>query len=263
MTSAELRDSIKKCGAPPRYIAFTEAVEARIARKRGAPEIRKRVYHELSRYLTNVYPTGRLEICLTPAQSHDIRHRAWEKKQILDLAEKAGQNFDEHGYSGRRGIYRETAALDFVPPWRAQAAPYCDLGGEGLALVAVTRTTVYPPSSRWRPSSATSKFLVGRNEAGTYFAHPVSPRCNSVESALDWIWGGKAADIIQRQGDIALISGNGGPRMPSSLPRGHVVDEAAGVIRHATHPDLPLPGKGQRIIVGRRAAERASAATRD
>lgn len=30
-----------------------------------------------------------------------------------------------------------------------------------------------------------------------------------------------------------------------------------------THPDLPFPSKGERIIIGKRAAERATEATRD
>jgi len=263
MTKAELRKSLPH-DTPARYVAFVEAVENRLTRRnqRNASKIRKVLSRELHKYLTTIRRPDLPGYCTTQVRSHEVRRRAWEQGHALALAKKAGYTSDEHG-TYLRGDHFSVGPLDFVPPWEAQVAPYCDLGGEGLALISVTRTRVYPKSSQWRPSSVATKFLIGRNEAGTYFAHPVSPRCNTVEAALDWIWGGKASDIIQRQGDVALIGSNGGPRMPASLPHGHVVDEAAGVIRHATHPDLPLPGKGQRIIVGRRAAERASAATRD
>lgn len=137
------------------------------------------------------------------------------------------------------------------------------MGGAGLGLVAVERTRVYAKASKWRPSTVTTYFLVGRNEIGTYFSHPVTP-CETVQDALSWIWNGKDMQILQRQGDIALIQGNGGPRLPRQLPWGHRVDEKRGVITHATHPDLPLPtAPGERIIVARRAADRAVSASRD
>lgn len=233
--------------------------EARIRGRRGAPK--KRAAFEAA-----VARVTALRAQREPAfsrwaweNSHAQRLSAWKSRQALRLAEMAGQNFDEHGSS--RGDYLSTASLDFVPAHEAGTAPYCDMGGEGVGLVRVTRSRVYPKSSGWWPTETATNYLVGRNEAGTYFAHPVPTKCTSVRSALNWIWGGRAEAILRRQGDIALIAG-AGPKVPE-LPRGHVVDQEAGVVRHATHPDLPLPRKGERIIVGRRAFARVSEPTRD
>lgn len=197
-----------------------------------------------------------------PSGRQAYRDRLARKKQRAaeHLARHAEVYYDDHGSS--RGDYRTTRGIDYVPPDEARQAPYCDLGGRGLGLISVLRRRHYSRSSGYFPSTACDVYLVGRNEAGTYFAHPVHGVA-SVRSAVQWIWRGRADQIIQRQGDIALIRGSG-PKLPNSgLPAGHEIDEEAGVIRHATHPDLPMPGKGERIIVGRRASERAAWGTRD
>lgn len=229
--------------------AAVEKFEARVSGKRGAEEARDRFFAALE----NLYPKRPLAAYRT----HKQRLADWKAKSAEALADLAGAFHDEHGYLP--GDYLSTRGLDFVPPWESKAAPYCDGGGEGLGLVDITRTRVYAKSSKWRPSSVGTRFLVGRNEAGTYFSHPVSPNCSTVIEALQWIWNGRADRIIQRQGDVALIWGKG-PKMPG-LPSGHRIE--GDCIVHETHPALPMPGKGQRIIVGRRAAERASEATRD
>ncbi|MCI0561932.1 MAG: hypothetical protein MN733_25885 [Nitrososphaera sp.] len=164
------------------------------------------------------------------------------------LAQLAGYESDEHG-TYVRGDYVSVTVRDYIPYPQSVQVPFCDLGRRGLALVNVNRKRVYAKSSKWYPSYANAAFLVGRNEAGTYFAHPVRRDCTTVRGALDWIWQGKAEQIVQRQGDIALVVGTG-PKLPS-LPAGHSV--IAGEIIHATHPALPMPGKGQRVIVARRA----------
>jgi len=254
---------------------------ALIKGKRGAAEMRKPLEERKTKRLSALrrgYDKLKGELWLSKGWSDDgsrqnfidkwrghksSRRHTWGIKQGHALAERAGQNFDEHGSSS--GDYLSTGVVDYVSPWDGSAAaPYCDMGGEGLALIRITRTRVYAKSSKWFPARAFTLFLVGKNEAGTYFAHPVAKTCETVADAVQWIWGGRARDIIARQGDIALIGGNGGPKLPNDgLPRGHVIDEAAGIVRHSTHPDIPLPGKGQRIIVGRRAAVYASDATRD
>lgn len=190
--------------------------------------------------------------------SHKERHDIWKKTMALALAEKAEMYHDEHGSS--RGDYLSTFALDYVPPHESHKAPYFDMGGEGLGLIGVERTRRYAKSCTWSPSSVTTFFLVGKNEAGTYFSHTVPTNYQTVEAAVAWIWNYQQDNIIQRQGDIALIRGKG-PKIPKNLPSGHEVKDDG--IYHATHPTIPLPGVGERIIVGRRAAERASNATRD
>lgn len=209
---------------------------------------------------------------MEPRQTPELwRARVWARRhaglcrQAEHLAALAEIDFRERGSS--RGSYRRTLGIDWVPPTEARKAPYCDLGGEGLGVVQVTRTTVYAKSCTWRPSSTTERYLVGRNEAGTYFSHRVPADSPSVRAAVTWIWHGYAERILERQGDVALISGNGGPRLPpSGLPAGHTVDSEHGVVTHATHPTLRLPGKGERLIVGRRALPRghgAATQTRD
>jgi hypothetical protein len=227
---------------------IVEHLESRIVGKKGAEVARDRFAAKLDK----MYPENVRTL-------YGSRLQRWESASAEALAEKAGMTTDEHG--SWRGDHISVSGLSFVGHWESAAAPYWDMGGEGLGLVSVTRTRQYAKSSNWRPSSVSTSFLVGKNEAGTYFSHPVSPNCTTVWEAMDWIWNGKSNSIIQRQGDIALIGGNGGPKM-AKLPWGHKIE--GDKIVHATHPDLPMPSKpGERIIVGRRASDRATSATRD
>lgn len=190
----------------------------------------------------------------------ESRLRRWKQQSAEALSALAGYQTDEHGVY-TRGDHILVRGLDFVPPFRANVAPYMDLGGEGLGLVKVYRTRVYAKSSRWRPSSVSSLFLVGRNEAGTYFSHPVHADCSSIVKALEWMWSGHSNQIIARQGDVALVRAVG-PKLPlGGLPRGHRVEGEK--IVHSTHPAIPLPGKGERVITAKRFSERAARAVRD
>jgi hypothetical protein len=232
--------------------------EEAIKHKKGAPARRRKFYAALEEYLLRFRSIKYHESYLTPEEYHNSRLKRWKERQALDLAAMAGQRFDEHGYG--RGDYMYTHYFDFVDRFASVQAPYHDLGGQGLALVSINRTRVYSKKSNWRPSETSTRYFIGRNEAGTYFAHPVPESCRSVLDAVQWIWSGQANKIISRQGDIALIFGHG-PKMPARLPWGHKIE--GDKIVHATHPTIPLPGKGQRIIVGRRAAAKVSEATRD
>lgn len=198
---------------------------------------------------------------MTPDSWRDavhIRKSAGLRKAAERLAAEAGQLWDEHGSS--RGDYLSTRGLDFVPPHVAKAAPYCDMGGRGLAVIGITRHRVYAKSSKWYPRDTQSNFLIGRNEAGTWFAHAIPNAIGTVRGAVDWIWSGKADKIIARQGDIALIESRGPARI-APLPSGHRVNGTT--IYHETHPPIPKPEYGQAVIVARRAVVRASNETRD
>lgn len=241
-----------------------EKLEMRISGKKGAEEARDRFFTGLVKLYpwasSSYQPAPRFYVATQEAR-RKIRFAAWKRQSAESLAANANLRSDEHG-SYSRGDHLSVYGLDLVGHWESAAAPYWDMGGEGLGLVECTRTRTYAKSSKWGPSRVSTRFLVGKNEAGTYFSHPVGPNCATVEEAVQWIWSGKADKIIQRQGDIALISGNSGPRMPAHLPTGHKIQ--GDIITHATHPDLPMPkNPGERIIIGRRAAERASEATRD
>lgn len=192
-------------------------------------------------------------------RTHDQRFATWKRKSAEALAAKVGYVPDEHGFRDR-GDHFKVMGLDFIPPWLAQKAPWCATGSTGVGLVRVLRHRVYAKSSRWYPADVATVYLVGQNESGTYFGHSVPNRITSVQAALDWIWDGHANDIIQRQGDVALIRSARGKSLPA-LPDRH--DVQGDFIVHPTHPPLPLPVKGQRVIVGRRALARADTATRD
>jgi hypothetical protein len=191
-------------------------------------------------------------------ENQRCRLNEWKKQSCFKLAKTAEQYFDEHGFS--RGDYLSTNCIDFIPPRESINKPFWDMGGEGLGLIEITRKRVYARSYRFGPGYASTKYFIGKNEAGTYFSHPVPNHCQTVRDAIHWIWEGKEDSIIARQGDIALIIGKGN-KIPKNFPNGHEIVEKE--IIHKTHPAIRFPEKGERIIVGRRAFARVSEATRD
>jgi hypothetical protein len=165
--------------------------------------------------------------------------------------------WDEHG-----GISPDETVhgVDYVAPAEAKAAPYFDMGNAGLALVTASRTTEYRGRYKGYRSTCTEWYVVGRNEAGSWFAHRVKAGCgHTVREAIDWIWSGHADQIVRREGDIAVVAAPG-PKGLGKLPLGHVVSDDGRQIEHKTHPTIAAPGKGERAIVGRRAAQKGHGA---
>lgn len=191
-----------------------------------------------------------------PEQRQAARRAAWVQREGEFLAKMAGYEADEHGFTSR-GDHWKITTLDYVPPRDSAAAPYFDAGGAGMALIRIDRTRVYAKSCKWSPSRTSTYYVVGRNEAGTYYGHAVTPAPTLVE-ALAWVWSGY--QVIARQGDIALVRGGKSGYIPT-LPGGHVVTSDG--VTHPTHPTLRLPQAGERIIVARRAGTRVSSETRD
>ena len=187
------------------------------------------------------------EPTLTPEKRRAERRAAWIKREGERLARGARMITDEHGFYSR-GDHTRVTVLDYVPAYQSKAAPLLDSGGEGLAVVTVYRKRVYARSCRWSPSEREDRFLVGRNEAGTYFAHGLPKECKTVLEAVTWIWDGK--EPLERQGDIAIVRAKG-PRV-GVLPRGHMLQ--GKTILHRSHAPLAVPGigSGLRVIVGRR-----------
>jgi len=253
MNAGQLRKTVYNKKLSAQLNTLINNFESRHAGERGVSTKRELLAKRIEKF--NPEWPGLAQSQLT----HEQRVRQWRKRSALRLAEMAGQKFDEHGYD--RGDYLTTYALDFIAPHEGSAnAPYLDAGGEGLGLISICRTRIYAKSYGHAPGEASTRYLVGKNEAGTYFAHPVSKKCTTVAEAVDWIWSGYSAKLVLRQGDIALISTNGGPKIPT-LPRGHEVKGRR--IMHATHPPIRLPRKGERVIVARRAYIFVSDATRD
>lgn len=165
---------------------------------------------------------------------------------------------DEHGSLPHKVIY-----LDYLDARKSKKAPYYDTGKKGLGFVEGSVTTRYRGNWKGWSSTRRTRYLIGRNESGTFFSHAVSLKCKNVREAIDWIWNGKADDILRRQGDVAVIrtSSNRIDKGLSKLPDGHVVD--GDQIVHKTHPPITVPGKNERLIVGRRAFDRVKSGTRD
>lgn len=188
-----------------------------------------------------------------------------KQEQILELSRLAQVFHDEHGFHESRGDYLVTKPVDLVTAPDSMRPPFWDFGGAGLALVEIVRKRVYSKTAFKRVGYASTMYLIGRNETGSYFAHPVHKTCGSVREACNWIWDNKT--VLARQGDIALVKGVRGrlhddmPLGVPELPDGHVIE--GEFIVHRSHPPLMLPTTGQRIIVGKRAAVYASQATRD
>lgn len=219
-----------------KIISLGDQLEDNIYGIRGAPERRKRFWQEAYKYYTKIHFP----------KSYDSYEKILEKK-ALGLASMVNKYYnDTFGY--RRGDYLTTKAIDYISPKKSKNPPFHDMGGAGLALIVLHRKRVY---SGHVPSYASTYYLIGRNENGTFFSHPVSKNVKTVEEACQWIWNGYANNIIQRQGNIALISG-AGPQIPASgLPKGHRIVE--NLIIHEKHSPIRYPEKGERIIIGKRA----------
>lgn len=249
----------KKFTAAGGYKSRSKAAKAASAACTRGMEIAKRIRTSLVRQPSSGARPEEMslwDLCRRAKDWH-TRKRTRQIQAAMHLAREAGVCFNEAA-SGR-GDHLFTIPLDFIPPQIAIKAPYCDMGGRGLGLVRVERTRVYAKSSKWRPRSTSTVYLVGRNETGSFFAHAVPQSTTQVVWAMNWIWQGRGYDIIARQGDIALIKG-AGPKIPK-LPDGHVLGSSS--ITHDQHPDLPLPKKGERVIVAHRAVARVSEETRD
>jgi len=149
--------------------------------------------------------------------------------------------------------------------------------GELLAVVQIRQSV---SGRRWNRVRK-NYFLLGRNEDGSTFAHPVSAMCvhsairagqDVVRRVQDWIFGGDYGQV-RRQGDIALIplrraAGERTPLQMMLLEDSHELHASevrlgAGGVVYAKDPTLiHLPGTHptvgaagwHKIVSGRRAA---------
>jgi len=149
--------------------------------------------------------------------------------------------------------------------------------GELLAVVQIRQSV---SGRRWNRVRK-NYFLLGRNEDGSTFAHPVSAMCvhsairagqDVVRRVQDWIFGGDYGQV-RRQGDIALIplrraAGERTPLQMMLLEDSHELHASevrlgAGGVVYAKDPRLThLPGAHptvvadgwHKIVSGRRAS---------
>ncbi len=104
--------------------------------------------------------------------------------------------------------------------------------GQFLAVIQVRH--YYKRSRRAWPNVRKSYFLIGKNEDGTAFAHPVSAQAvhyairnclDVVKHVQDWIFGGDYA-AMKRQGDLALIP-------LKRAPKGEKVETEAMILENS------------------------------
>lgn len=170
---------------------------------------------------------------------------ARQERIVRGICKRANVWFTDQGFHVQRGDFRTTRVLDWVPRHAL------DAGHGGLVLIEVIRERVYGQSCRLHTSSAKTRFLVGREINGRFFAHPVSRLCKTVEEALQWIWDGSSDQILRRVGEIAIVRGKRS-KLPK-LPEGYLWD--GDQIRHPDYPSIRVPGMYERLIVARRAED--------
>lgn len=195
----------------------------------------------------------------------------------MDLAAAAGLSSDEHGNYYDRGDHTAVSVVSSIHDRRDLRKAFA--AGDRLLLVAQRRRRVYAKSSTWYPSDRTDKFLVGRNESGSAFAHAVPANIGTVTEAVSWIWAG--ADVLERHGDVAIVATTRAIATAIPVPaQGLAVDTARShmvlggeyrrngalyirdaVLHHTRnqHPDVVTPpGQWVRVVVGRRSTRAAS-----
>lgn len=190
---------------------------------------------------------------------------------IDDLA----ANPDSHGWDG-------IGTCAFDRKLRGQALNV-DLYGygrdihDGGDLVVIQVRQYEKRHAGWFPQVRKNYYLVGRNEDGTVFAHPVESAVihSAIRRGVDvvtavqtWMFGHDYSGLV-RQGDVAVrpCSLPAGAKIPGSvfsLPENHNWTAAAVMMRgdrlymqdvyieHPTHPAIYQPGWSE-IVVARRA----------
>lgn len=141
---------------------------------------------------------------------HSLDAETRERVAALVAAAADAAKIDEHG-SWEFGVTRlnrrgtRWAALN----WDLYAHGHDAHTG---ALLAVIQIRQAESGRRWTRVRK-NYFLIGHNEDGTAFAHPVSAMCvhhairagkDVIRAVQDWIFGGDYAQLL-RQGDIGLI----------------------------------------------------------
>lgn len=175
-----------------------------------------------------------------------------------DLEERPGNGYD-------RGDYYYLRVLDFV--YKKKDLEKYHASGDMLGVVNQTRQRVYAKSSKWSPSERKFRYLVGRNENGNAFAHPIPNHIKTLKKAIDWIWDGNK--IVDRQGDIAITPAPHLKNPPSAVEddrriidshrvEGEIYENGAMYVRNGKiyhskgqHPEIEVGDDWMRILIAR------------
>jgi hypothetical protein len=194
---------------------------------------------------------------------------ATKKYQALQLAQKAGLHHDEHGgYS--KGDYHTLTIIDIV--FKASQLRANFAVGKLLALVRDERKRVYAKSYRFGPGYRSDVFLLGTNESGTPFLHPVPNYITSVATAISWIWNNET--ITARHGDVAIAIAKRIIKQGETVTSHQIIDRHVvtgeiyqngslyarnAVLTHTAgqHPDITIGNEWHKIIIGRRSVRRS------
>lgn len=203
--------------------------------QRGVVDKRLRLLEGVSRVTSGVVlgSVGKAEIPNGVTSRQDWE-TYWHTKRLTARNRHEGQKLADAVSEKMNGDYAR--CIERVDRGEIkQNSTYGRIVPFGIALVEVTRVTTYARSSRWMPSKARGRFLVLLDENGGWTLANVSKHAENVCEAIKWRWGvvpEKIVCLYDRR--LALVQGKG----PKGLE--HLPDDVSRI-----------PGKGERVIVGR------------
>jgi hypothetical protein len=199
-------------------------------------------------------------------------------KKVQEFAQSTAVDQDHHGiYQSGDDVY--ISVIEAVNTKKDLKKYHAS--GELLALVKVSRERTYSKqyTRQFGKGRRSDKYLIGQNETGTRFAHPVSDSCETLEQAINWIWDNNK--IIARHGDIAITESktvknltgqivNEYQIMDSHVFTGELHKNGSTYVRNGTlihkkgqHPDVHIGNDWMKIIRAKRYRKANAIGTRD
>lgn len=199
-------------------------------------------------------------------------------RKVKEFAQSTAVDQDEHG------IYRSSDDISIYVIEAVNSKKDMKkyhASGELLALVRVSRERAYSRqyTRNFGKGKRSDIYLIGQNETGTRFAHPVSDSCETLEQAINWIWDNNK--IIARHGDIAITESktvknltgqivNEYQIMDSHVFTGELHKNGSTYVRNGTlihkkgqHPDVHIGNDWMKIIRAKRYRKANAIGTRD
>lgn len=195
-----------------------------------------------------------------------IEKRTEEKNKVINFVKDSRILIDEHrAYHSGDTLYY--TVLDLVKGKKELSKYHAT--GDFLAVVQIERVRTYSKAytRQFGPGKRYDKYLVGSNEIGTKFVHPVPDKIGTVKSAINWIWDDN--EIVARQGDVAItpsktIKNKVGEKttiriIDSHMFSGEVIQNGSTYVRNGMlfhekqqHPEIFVEDQWMKILVGKR-----------